>query len=396
MPNNIALITQYLKSTLDKIYMQTSKTAILEAPNEMVREAGQAGIYMIPKIAMQGLYDYSRSAGFTAAGVTLDWELVQLAYDRGSKFFVDRMDSEESAAIALSNLAAEFLRTKVVPEVDALRFARIAGKAGIHEAKASITTTAEARTAFRQAEEALRDSQVDSESIVMFCTPSYYGLFEEAVGQYRLVQGSNPDFRVANYNGIQIMQVPSSRFFSEISLATSGDGGYNAEPSAVGLNFAMMDRNAVFQITKHANGRLFSPDVVQAMDAWQYDYRIYHDLFTMDNKVNGIYVHKQPITVPDALTATIAAGSAANTTKATATAGAGNTLGYVLSETAPAIAAYTLKSRITGLVEPYTSGANISGELVAAGNHLYVMEFNSSGRVIKAKDTVLTSGQIGS
>ena len=395
MPNNINLITQYLKNTLDKVYMQASKTAILEAPNEMVREAGQAGVYMIPKISMQGLYNYSRSAGFTTGDVSLDWELVQLAYDRGSKFFVDRMDNEESAMIALANLAAEFLRTKVVPEVDALRFGRIAGKAGTLGAQASITTTAEARTAFRQAEEALRDNQVDGESIIMFCTPAYYGLFEEAVGQYRLIQGSNPDFRVANYNGIQIMQVPSSRFFSEISLLNDGDGGFSAEPSAVGLNFTMMDRNAVFQITKHGNGRLFSPDVVQDRDSWQYDYRIYHDLFTLDNKVGGIYVHRQPITAPDALTATIAAGSAQGTTKATASVASGNTLGYLLSETAPAIAAYTLKSRITGLVEPYTSGANISGDLVATGNHLYVMEFNSSGRVIKAKDTTLASNQIG-
>lgn len=396
MPNNITMITQYLKNILDKIYMQASKTAILEAPNEMVKETGLAGCYMIPRIGMQGLVDYSRSNGFENGKVTLDWDVVRLAYDRGRKFFVDRMDNEESAAIVMANLAGEFLRTKVVPEVDALRFARIASKQGIEGARASISSAADAQSAFRQAEQALRDNQVDSESMIMFCTPEFYGLFEESIGKYRLIQGSNPDFNVANYNGIQIMQVPSSRFFSEILLANSGEGGYSSDPSAVGLNFVMMDRNSVFQITKHANGRLFSPEVVQISDSWQYDYRIYHDLFVLANKVSGIYVHRQPITLPDELTAVIAAGSVSGATKATATAGSGNTLGYVLADRAPVIAKYTLKTKIEGLVEPYVSGSDITGSLVAAGMHLYVMAFNSSGRVISAKDTTLSSSQIAS
>jgi hypothetical protein len=293
MANAITLITQYLKSTLDKIYMQASKTAILEAPNEMVRETAQAGTYMIPKLSMQGLVNYAKANGFTDGDITLAWDAVTLEYDRGRKFTVDRMDNEESAAIVLSNLASEFLRTQVVPEVDAVRFARIASASGIQGAQAAIAAPTDARTAFRTAEQALADAQVDAGNTVLFCTPTFYGLFEEAVGAYRLVDSANPDFRIKEYNGIGIVTVPSTRFYSAVTLATSGAGGYSKATAGVGLNFVMMDKGAVFQITKHANGRLFSPDTYQAKDAWAYDYRIYHDLFVLKNKVKGIYVHKQ-------------------------------------------------------------------------------------------------------
>lgn len=293
MPNSITLVTQYIKSILDKIYMQESKTAILEAPNALVQETAQAGTYMVPKLSMQGLVNYARAAGFSAGDVTLAWQAVTLAYDRGRKFQVDRMDDIESAGVVMANLASEFLRTQVIPEVDALRFARIAGKAGIGGAQASIALPADARAAFRVAEQTLADAQVDNANTVMFMTPAFYGLFEEAVGQYRIVEGSNPDFRVRNYNGIDIVTVPQNRFQSTITLVTSGSGGFSPGESAVGINFIMMDKRAVLQITKHSNGRMFSPDVNQSADAYMYDYRIYHDLYVLDNKVSGIYVHKQ-------------------------------------------------------------------------------------------------------
>ena len=43
--------------------------------------------------------------------------------------------------------------------------------------------------------------------------------------------------------------------------------------------------------TKSNVAKLFTPDENQNKDAWQFDYRLYHDSFVLDNKVQGIYVH---------------------------------------------------------------------------------------------------------
>jgi len=44
---------------------------------------------------------------------------------------------------------------------------------------------------------------------------------------------------------------------------------------------------------KHTLPRIFDPDTNQQKDAWKFDYRIYHDAFTYENKTKGIYVHKK-------------------------------------------------------------------------------------------------------
>ena len=51
--------------------------------------------------------------------------------------------------------------------------------------------------------------------------------------------------------------------------------------------------SAVVALTKHAKLRVFSPEVNQIMDAYKFQYRVYHDLFVYENKVAGIYVHTE-------------------------------------------------------------------------------------------------------
>ena len=53
-----------------------------------------------------------------------------------------------------------------------------------------------------------------------------------------------------------------------------------------------VDKNAVLGIKKHVEPKIISPEDNQSSDGWIFGYRIYHDLFVPDNKVNGIYLVK--------------------------------------------------------------------------------------------------------
>lgn len=389
MANAITLIKKYLSSLIGQVYMTDSKTAILEAPNALVQETPSAGTYMIPKLTLQGLTNYGRSAGFDAGDVTLAWQAMTLANDRGRKFEVDRMDDEESAGIVLANLAGEFMRTQVIPEVDAIRFATIAGTAGVSGATQDIVTKEQALKAFKDAEASLVNAQVDTANTVAFVSAEFYALLEDAVGANRIVTTQVADFQVATYNGIPLIKIPASRFYSKVALRTSGAGGY--ESDGVALNFIMMDKGAVVQLTKHANGRLFSPDANQAKDAWQYDFRIYHDIFVLDNKKVGIYVSKSGVTEAlGDLGATIAKGTATGATKATKTVT--GTLGIVVDDEPTVVSKGTHTSRIDGLVHPYTSGADIKD--VEAGDWLTVLEFDADGKAKNVTYKLLTAGEI--
>ena len=122
MPNNITLAQQFVP-LLDEIYKLTSLTSGLDGSPELVKEGANAGELIIPMLEMQGLGDYDRNSGYVDGDVTLTNATVRCNFERGRMFTVDNMDDQETANIAFGRLAGEFIRTKVVPELDAFRFA---------------------------------------------------------------------------------------------------------------------------------------------------------------------------------------------------------------------------------------------------------------------------------
>jgi hypothetical protein len=290
MSNNITKIQRNLLSILDQVYKKGSITSNLDSPAAMVRETAAAGTYLIPSLAFSGgLADYGKSAGFTEGDVNLTWIAWTLAHDRGRKFTVDRMDNEESAGIVLANLASEFLRQHVIPEIDATRFAQYASTASIGGTTGTVTAdTIEA--AIDTGIGAMDDAEVPEENRRIYVSTATYNVLKQALGNKRLITGSTPDGRVASLDGMPVQKVPQGRFYDGITL-TAG-GGFTHPEGSVLMNFMIMNKDATLQVTKHNNGRLFSPDQYQAKDAWAYDYRIYHDCKVLANKVAGIYVHK--------------------------------------------------------------------------------------------------------
>ena len=125
MANAIELRKQY-STLLDEVYKLSSLTAVLDGANNLVKEGANANEILIPKMTMQGLADYSKTNGYAAGDVTLDYETKRCTYDRGRKFVVDAMDNIDTASIAFGKLSGEFLRTQVIPELDAYRLSAYA------------------------------------------------------------------------------------------------------------------------------------------------------------------------------------------------------------------------------------------------------------------------------
>lgn len=111
--------------------------------------------------------------------------------------------------------------------------------------------------------------------------------------------------------------------------------------------------------------------------------------FSVNFKGCGAPTITQPTSAP-ALTATIATGSVAGTTKFTASVSpATNTLAYKLSSAARTANLY---SHSVGLIA-YTSGVDIPA---TAGQYLNMYEIDSDGRVAKFKTVVLETANINS
>ena len=288
MANNIQLAKVYT-NLLDEVYQQNALTAVLESDASLARQGANANEIVIPKISMDGLADYSRNSGYVNGDVSLTWETVKFNYERGRMFNVDSMDNEETQNLAFGRLAGEFIRTKVVPELDAFRFSTYASVVGAGTATGALATGADVISALRVATSEMDEAEVPMENRHLFITPTLYGLVQD-------MDTTKSKEVLARF--ASITQVPQTRFYTAIELLdgkTGGEekGGYKKAEGGVELNFEIIHKPAVLQFTKHAVPKIISPEQNQDADAWKYGYRNYGLCDTYENKAAGIYIHKK-------------------------------------------------------------------------------------------------------
>lgn len=288
MANSITKFKAYIDK-LDTVYQQASATSILDADADTVRMGATAGEFLIPKISMDGLADYSRSNGYVQGDVTITYETKSCNYDRGRKFSVDAMDNEETAGIAFGKLASEFIRTKVVPEMDAFRFAKYASATGIlSAAEATPTAGTAVLTALQTAVNAQDEAEVNVDGKILYITPTLLTLAKN-------VDTTKSKAILDRFE--KIITVPQTRFYTAIDLkdGTSSNelaGGYNGSTGGYKINFMIINRDAVIQFGKHTVNKVITPEENQTNDGYLFFYRAYGITETYENKVKGIYLNR--------------------------------------------------------------------------------------------------------
>jgi len=290
MTQSITLAQKYLP-ILDEIYKLASLTARMDAKTKPVEFAG-ANVVKVFKTDVIGLGTYNRASGYPKGQITGTWETLTLATERGREFNIDRMDDEETLGMAFGTLAGEFMRTEVIPEVDAYRFAKYAAGAG-NGTTGTLSTSSAVLAAIDVAKAALNADEVPAEGRLLFVSDTCHSLLEAALTRTWASEG-NPDRRLQMLDGMPVIMVPQGRFNTEVTLNAGGTvdaGGFSATGEDV--NFMIIHPTAVLQVAKHANLKIFTPDENQDMDAYKIQYRLYHDAFVYDNKADGIYVHAE-------------------------------------------------------------------------------------------------------
>lgn len=290
--NSIGLASRYLP-ILDEIYKAGSKTAILDTLQDRVRWDNDTHTFYLFETSMVGLGNYSRNDGYVRGDVTTNWRAYAPQWDRGRQFLIDAADNMETFAMAFGTLAGEFMRTKVIPETDALRFATYAnGAAAANKQTESLSTAANTIASIDTATAALDDAEVPYEGRILFVNPTIYKQIKDGITRFVENGERNVDKNIEFYNDMRVITVPSGRFNTIITLAEPDShddaGGYTAAGDTI--NYMIVHPTAVMQAVKLATPRIFSPAVVQQANAWQYDFRQYHGAWVKHQKTNGIYV----------------------------------------------------------------------------------------------------------
>ena len=284
---------------LDKQLVEKSTTGWMEDNAKQVQYNGGAEV-KIPKMTMSGLGDYDRNSGFAQGAVAVTYETRTLTQDRGRTFQLDAMDVDETNfAATAGNVMREFQGTKVIPEIDAYRYSKIyelaeaAGKAN--------TYTPAANSIFETLMNditAVRDMAGECEEIVIAMSAKVAGMLDLAKGGTNVLQSGyfeqgKAEIKVKEIDGCPIIRVPSVRFktaYTFLDGAENTEGGFAAADGAKDINWIVMVKNAPVAISKTDVTRIFDPMTNQNANAWKIDYRKYHDLWIMDNGMDGVMV----------------------------------------------------------------------------------------------------------
>lgn len=284
---------------LDKQLVEKSTTGWMEDNAKQVQYNGGAEV-KIPKMTMSGLGDYDRNSGFAQGAVAVTYETRTLTQDRGRTFQLDAMDVDETNFAATAGaVMREFQSTKVIPEIDAYRYSKIYELA--EAAGKTSTYTPAVDSIFETLMNditAVRDAAGECTEIVVAMSAKVAGMLDLAKGGTNVLQSGffaqgKAEIKVKEIDGCPIIRVPSARFktgYTFMDGVENAEGGFAAAEDAKDINWVVMAKEAPVAISKTDVTRIFDPMTNQNANAWKIDYRKYHDLWIMDNGMDGVLV----------------------------------------------------------------------------------------------------------
>lgn len=269
---------------LAEVYMINAKTAVLENDTTLVKQGANEDEICIPKIEMSGLADYDSNTGYIQGGVSIQWQTVNFNYSRKWKLSINSMDNEETLGLTFAELIAELLRTKVIPEQDAFRFARYANLAEI-KITGNISTGAEVLEALQTAIIKMNNAEIPSKNRHLFIRSDL------------LVEAQNVDTTKSSAilgKFDSITEVPKTIFYTAIDLLDgkiSGKEkrGFKKSSDGKDINFLIVEKSSVMQFTKYKLNKATSSK--DNPDNWTFNFNEYVFIDVHKYKPIGIYLY---------------------------------------------------------------------------------------------------------
>lgn len=294
-----------LTGELDKTLVQEAQTSFF-ADNVMKAKFVGAKTVLIPDMDMQGLGNYDRDDGFVTGAVTVSNESYTMAMDRGRSFQLDREDEDETGVANLAGqVLGEFVRTKVVPEMDAYVLSKLATLA---TTKSQTVTGTVASQVYKMITEAINKVQAVigySEPLVSFVDSTVWSALMNTTEVTRQIMVS--DFKkggistkVKTLNDVPIIPVADDRmktaftFYDGVTNAGSVDqtaGGFVPATGAKKIGILVLPKKAASLVKKSERIRTFSPEQNQKADAYLFQYRLYYDLFVRKSLTGTIFTY---------------------------------------------------------------------------------------------------------
>lgn len=399
MANSINYAAVFNRILDEKFYIMP-RTMWMENTNAgIVYEGGRE--VKIPMLSTDGLGDMSGAKAPTG-DLTLNWETKVLQWYRGRNFEIPRYAVDETNfALNADNALRVFLQTQVIPEVDSVRIAAAAqgalGYGAVVAQAASGISSANILGLLLADIAEVQDKVGEAEQLYIQISTKLKSVLEQStqITRYLNVKDftvRSATLRLEAINDQYLIGTPSAYMHSVFGLndgRTAGQtvGGVTFANLGANINWLIAARPAVDAISRPRITKVITPDENQDGDYWKLMFSMYHGLWTMENKGDGLLVNLD--TTAGSLTVASEAGTVAvGDTTITVTGVKPDGMVYVYktdSSTAPTVSIGTALTAANGWNAlpadgkiSATNGHKITVALVAAASRQPVASGNTT------------------
>lgn len=277
MANNIQ-IAELFTQLVDEKYKATALSAIFE--NNAVEVGKNHGKFHIMKVDTDGIGTYDKATGYADSATTVTYEDVAADIDLSGRIVIDYYENEEALAKAFS-LGSKDLLDKLIREIDAIRFSKIATLANNKKAETFAEGT-DVIAALRAAINTMDNERVYNDKVLL-ATPEVLGALED--------MDSYKSQKVLG-NFVNVVKVPHDVFYTAVDVKNGRNGEFNyAKADGAGdINFMIVSKASI--LAKTANRiKMIAAEDNQTLDANVFAVRTYGlSAYGLENKTAGIYV----------------------------------------------------------------------------------------------------------
>ena len=309
--NTLDAIKLAISEMSDEVYMAESKTSMLTPNPALVRGFQQAKTGQLSSLTMDGLGNYDKQKGYPSGAVSLGWEDYTLANDRARSFDLDSVDiMQEAGQLEAGRVITEFVRQKVVPEIDALAMAaiaqRIIGNQGTvtsgvgHNIEYGYTpVVATFIGKIVDALNKLRDTTGIEDGYTIFVNGAYRSIIEGSTEVQKVKsvsQLAGVDTRTPTISGQSIVWMPESRMYTKFTTNdgfTDGQTAGGFKPATTGglkIAFLIVAPDAAMVVKAYQATKIVPASENQTADGTRILFRAYFDTIVPKNKRDGCYV----------------------------------------------------------------------------------------------------------
>lgn len=244
----------------------------------------------LPRMAVSGYKDHTRTPGFNTGTMSNDWEAKKLTHDRDVEFWIDPMDIDETnLTLSVANIQNTFETEQAIPEKDSYRFSKLHAELTLFSGRIDTTviTASNFLEAFDEEMARMDEAGVPEEGRMLYVTPTMKKIVKEAEGIQRTMSIMTPSSinrNVHSLDDVTIKMVPAARMKTKYNFTE----GCVAASDAGQINWILIHPSCVVCRDKYSYIKLFTPGTdSRTADGYLYQNRNYGDLFLLEKKIEG-------------------------------------------------------------------------------------------------------------